>query len=104
MNVNGLNFLTKISKHWKYRTTKYVASKTPTEYLRSLQEVLSTYHKGGFKVTEIFCDNELCPLQNLMINHYPDVKFNFANPNEHVPGVERSIRVIKERIRSQLRS
>jgi hypothetical protein len=35
-----------------------------------------------------------------MINHYPDVKFNFANPNEHVPEVERSIRVIKERIRA----
>jgi hypothetical protein len=35
-----------------------------------------------------------------MINHFPDVKFNFANPNEHVPEVERSIREIKERIRA----
>jgi hypothetical protein len=35
-----------------------------------------------------------------MINNYPDVRFNFANPNEHVPEVERSIRVIKERIRA----
>jgi hypothetical protein len=34
MNVNGLNFLTTISKHLKYRTAQYVASKTPTEYLR----------------------------------------------------------------------
>jgi hypothetical protein len=98
MNVNGLNFLTTIIRHLKYRTAQYVASKTPTEYLRSLQEVLSIYHKGGFKVTEIYSDNEFRPLQNLMINHYPDFKFNFANPNEHVPEVERSIRVIKERI------
>jgi hypothetical protein len=100
MNINGLNILTTISKHLKYRTAQYVASKIPTEYLRSLQEVLSTYHEGGFKVSEIFYDNKFRPLQNLMINHYPDVKFNFASPNEHVPEVERSIRVIKERIRT----
>jgi hypothetical protein len=98
MNVNGLIFFTTISEHLKYRMAQYVMSKTLTEYLRALQEVLSTYHKGGFKVTEIYCDKEFRPLQNLMINHYPDVKFNFANPNEHVPEVERSICVIKERI------
>ena len=34
MNVIGLNFLTTISKHLKYRTAQYVASKTPAEYLR----------------------------------------------------------------------
>ena len=30
----------------------------------------------------------------------PDVQFNFCNPNEHVPEIERSIQVIKERVRA----
>jgi hypothetical protein len=100
MYVNGMQFLTTISKNIHYRTAQYVASKLPSEYANALKEVINIYKQGGFKVTHIFCDNEFRPLMHLLADQEPEIKFNYSSPNEHVPDVERSIQVIKERIRA----
>jgi hypothetical protein len=100
MYVNGMQFLTTISKNIHYRTAQYIASKSPLEYAKTLKEVLNVYKKGGFKVTHIFCDNEFKPLMHLLADQEPDIKFSYSSPNEHVPDIERSIQVIKERIRA----
>jgi len=100
MNVNGLVFLTTISKFIKYRTAQFLSSKQPTELLKALGEVIALYKKGGFQVTYLYCDNEFRPLLTLFEQQHSAIHINFANPNEHVPDIERSIRVIKERIRS----
>ena len=35
-----------------------------------------------------------------LVDQEPGIQINYSNPNEHVPEIERSIRVIKERIRA----
>jgi hypothetical protein len=40
------------------------------------------------------------PLMTQLADQEPNIQLNYSSPNEHVPDIERSIRVIKERIRS----
>ena len=63
-------------------------------------EVIQMYKKGEFQVTHIFCDDELQPLEKYFIKQEMNVQVNFSSPNEHVPKIECSICVIKERIRA----
>jgi hypothetical protein len=53
----------------------------------------------GFKITSIHCDNKYKPLMKKLEDTY-EVTMNYANTQEHVPEIERSIRVIKERFRA----
>jgi hypothetical protein len=100
MNVNGLKFITTISKHLHYRTAQYIMNKSSEEYAKVLNKIMHIYRKAGFLVTHIYCDNEFRPLMTHLLEQEPNLFFNFANPNEHVPEIERSIRVIKERVRA----
>jgi hypothetical protein len=58
------------------------------------------YRKAGFLVTHIYCDNEFRPLMTRLLEQEPKLVFNFANPNDHVPGIKRNICVIKEHVRA----
>jgi hypothetical protein len=44
---------------------------------------------GGFRIINAQCDNEFCPLMDLLANDF-EVKMNYANPQEHVPEAERN--------------
>jgi hypothetical protein len=57
MNVNGMNFLMMISKNIQHRTASFVSSIGTDEYMKALQ-VLNIYKKGGFQVTQIYCNNK----------------------------------------------
>ena len=48
MNVNGLQFVTKISKNLQYRTAQFTSSRSPREYAKVIKEVIAMYRKGGF--------------------------------------------------------
>jgi hypothetical protein len=75
-------------------------NKSSEEYAKVLNKIMHIYRKAGFLVTHIYCDNEFRPLMTHLLEQEPNLFFNFANPNEHVPEIERSIRVIKERVRA----
>jgi hypothetical protein len=99
MFVNGLAFLTTISRNIMYRTAEYVKSNTTKSFKEALSTVFKVYRSAGFKIAFINCDNEFRPLAGEVEEEF-QVKFNFANPQEHVPEAERNNRVIKERFRS----
>jgi hypothetical protein len=75
-------------------------TKSPEEYAKVLNKIMLMYRKAGFLVTHIYCENEFRPLMTRLLEQEPNLVFNFANPSEHVPEIERSIRVIKERVRA----
>lgn len=99
MKVNGLTFLTTVSRHIQYRTAQYVKHQTASVYRELLGQIFRVYNAGGFKITKIHCDNEFRPLVEPLANEF-HVAMNFANPQEHVPEAERNNRVIKERVRA----
>ena len=58
MKVNGLWFLTTISRNIYYRTAQFVMKKEPTEYLEAIKDIIATYNRAGFCVAKILADNE----------------------------------------------
>jgi hypothetical protein len=98
MNINGLSFITTISRNIIYRTTEFIPSHSVKDYRSALDTVFQIYNLAGFNITTILCDNEFQPIMKDMEKIY-GIRMNYANPQEHVPEVERSIRVIKERFR-----
>jgi hypothetical protein len=99
IKVNGLTFLTTISKNIFYRTAQFIETKAVSNYMDALKEVFQVYNKAGFRVQEIRSDNEFHPLLNSLYTDF-GIRLNMANPHDHVPEAERNNRVIKERIRS----
>ncbi len=99
MKVNGILFLTTISKNILYCTAQYVEKQTQGIYGNCLGQVFWVYNVGGFRITNAWCDNEFCPLMDPLANEF-QVKMNYANPQEHVPEAECNNQVIKERVRA----
>ena len=62
------------------------------------------YLQRGFQVVFIKGDGEFAPLQAWMDTVYGAPQLNLASANEHVPDIERKIRVIKERVRAVIYS
>jgi hypothetical protein len=87
--VNGLLFLTTISKNICYQTAQYIESKSISKYQSALKEVIQLYNKAGFKITKIRADNEFRPLKETLFNNF-GINMNFSNPQEHVPEAERN--------------
>jgi hypothetical protein len=58
IKVNGLTFLTTISKNIFYRTAQFIDKKTVSNYTETLREILQVYNKAGFHVMEIQSNNK----------------------------------------------
>lgn len=99
MKVNGLPFLTTVSRNLMYRTAQWISSQTLDVYKQAFGQVIAIYNRGGFKIRCIHVDNEFRPLMDSLNMQY-NVEMNFTNPQEHVPEAERNNRVIKERVRA----
>ena len=99
MKVNGPPFLTTISQNLYYRTAQWVKHQTTDVFKTALESIFRVYNLGGFRVTQIRCDNEFRALMDPLANEF-QVTMNYANPQEHVPEAERNNRVIKERVRA----
>ncbi len=101
LKVNGLSFLTTISRNICYRMAQWVVKHqtAATVYWHTLAQVFCVYNAGGFCVTTIHCDNKFCPLLEPLSNEF-NVKMNYANPLEHIPKAEQNNLVIKEQVRA----
>jgi hypothetical protein len=99
MVINGVPFLTTVSRNIMYRTAEWIPHKTPEAYRSVLDNVFHTYIQAGFQITIIHWDNKFRPVMDHLQNTY-NVQMNYANPQEHVPEAERNNRVIKEQFRS----
>ena len=99
--INKRAYLTTISKFIKYRTTTPLATHTAKDYRSALDEVLRVYNKNGFTVQTIHCDREFQPIFDDILD---DLNITMECPpaGDHVPEIEQSIRVIKERVRGML--
>lgn len=99
MYWNELPFFVTVAKNLQYRTAEFMTSLKAEEYQTKLTNVVRLYKSGGFNVTMINADPEFKPLREYLMDAH-GIKVNFASAKEHVPEIERSIRTIKERVRS----
>jgi hypothetical protein len=96
MFVCGLGFLLSESRKLKFTTIEHVPRRTKPILVKSLNKVFNIYNYRGFKVVKALMDREFEPLRG-QIN---GTIMNTTAASEHVPEIERQIRVIKERARA----
>ena len=99
--INELPFLTTVSKNILYRTIEYLPNEKMMTIKKALESVISIYKYAGFVIEDMSSDKEFKPLAIALKDEH-HITLNLASAQEHEPHVERSIRVIKERIRAQI--
>ena len=98
MYVNGMPFLTTISKNIMYHTTMWVADHTAPTIAFLVESILKLYHQAGFQVTEVCTDHEFKPVLQVLQDSGWSFMTNLANPQEHVPEAEHNHLFLKEHI------
>ena len=74
----------------------YLQNHKASTILKSLAKVHAIYAKQGFMVKHTFMDGEFEPLRDNLTKL--GINLNMTTANEHIPHIERQIRVIKEQV------
>jgi hypothetical protein len=101
--VNKIPFLTSVSRNIQFRTAEYLPNTTLASYRSGIEILVRMYKTAGSTVTTIDCDPEFKPLKSWLQDAF-QISMNVANPQDHVPQIERTNRVIKERVRAAFHS
>ena len=96
-HVNRMPFIGTISRNIHYSTASALPSMKLDDLQQAITGVIKSYSIRGFTVTHILVDIQFEGLEERMAD---TVKINTVSKQEHVPEMERFIRVIKERSRS----
>jgi hypothetical protein len=93
-------FLLTLSRKICFTVVKHLADRTIPELFKAFKEIYQYYLHRGFRITTVHADGELSPLKSLVESLPSCPRLNLASSNEHVPEIERRIRVVKERSRA----
>lgn len=96
--VNNLPFMVTISRTIKLRTVDMISSTSNKTILASLKQVFQIYESRGFTIFHLLADSGF---QGVAREILP-IWYNPSSAGEYVPEIERSIRTLKERVRSTI--
>ena len=97
--VNGVRFISTISRHINFRTVRALTNARKETLLNAVKTVLGIYKVRGFKVKQVFADNQFKCIEDDLLKLDDPVTVNITAADEHVPRVERNNRTVKERVR-----
>jgi hypothetical protein len=92
MFVNGVPFLVSLARGLNLITAEFLPTRTAKSLGSRIDQIKHLYARGGFKVGTILMDNEFKKIRPFV----PELHINTTAAREHVPEVERRIRLIKE--------
>ena len=97
---NKIPFLLTLS--WKicFTAVNHIANRTVPQIFAAFKEIYQYYMHCGFHIITVHSDGELAPLQALVASLPGGPMINLETANEHVPEIERKIRVVKEKCRA----
>ena len=95
MFVNGIPILITRTRGLQLITVEYLPRRTAKYIGHKLARVLNFYRRAGFIVQVALMDMEFERVQT----ECPSLPINTCAANEHVPEIERAIRLVKERAR-----
>jgi hypothetical protein len=94
--VQGIPFFHTISRGIGFRSVRQVPDRGRAVILRETRAIIKLYQSRGFHVCDIHADNEFeCIREEIR-----PIEMNVVPADSHVGEVERSIRTIKERLRT----
>ena len=98
--VNKIPFLLTMSRKICFTAVNHLANRTVPEIFKAFKNICQHCLQRGFRITEVHVDGEFEPLKPLIESLQGGPIVNLASANEHVPEIERRVRVVKERSRA----
>ncbi|NBR23750.1 MAG: hypothetical protein EBU08_08270, partial [Micrococcales bacterium] len=100
MFANGICFLMSLSERLNLTMTKYLRDRSSETVKDALTGMINFYKTENFSVKVVKSDGEgsLRSLEGYL--NSLGITVNFTGKNQHVPQIERKLRVIKERVRA----
>ena len=98
--VNKVPFFITFSLKICFLSVTHLTNRKAPSIFNALRSMHNYYLQRGFTIVFIKADGEFKPLEEMMYELYGSPKLNLASANEHVPDIERQIRVVKERTRA----
>jgi hypothetical protein len=98
--LNKIAFFFTYSRKVCFTAVNHLANRKVGTIFKALKDIYKFYLHRGFRIENVHADGEFAPLQALIQAMPSGPRFNLASSNEHVPEIERRIRVVKERARA----
>jgi hypothetical protein len=98
--VNKIPFFLTLSRKICFTAVNHLADCTVPQIFKAFKEMYQYYLQRGFHIKTVHADGEFAPLKPLIESMPGGPMVNLASANEHVPEIERRIRVVKERCRA----
>jgi hypothetical protein len=98
--VNKIGFLITHSRGICLTTVKWLDNRNIAGVFAALCEVFNAYKKRGFPITPAHGDSEFAPLKPFFNTMTQPPTLILAVKGDHVPEIERRIRMVKERCRA----
>ncbi len=98
--VNKIPLFLTLSRKICFTAVNHLADRTVKTIFKAYEEIHKFYLNRGFHITTLLVDGEFAPLQVLIQSMTGGPRVNLTSASEHVPEIERRIRVVKERSRS----
>jgi hypothetical protein len=102
--VNKNPFFLTLSRKITFTAVNHLADRTVPQIFKAFKEIYQYYLQHGFHITVVHADGEFAPLKPLIESIPCGPVIKLPNFNEHVPKIERCIRVVKERCRATQQS
>jgi hypothetical protein len=93
--VNKIPFFLTLSRNICFTAVNHLADKTVPQIFKAFKEMYQYCLQRGFHITKVHADGEFAPINTLIEAMPGGTMVNFASANEHVPEIERRIRVVK---------
>lgn len=98
--VNKQIFFLTLSRKIDFTAVNHLSSRKAPEIFKAFKDIYKYYLQRGFRITEVHADNEFGSLRSYIQDMPRGPRLNLASANEHVPEIERRIRLVKERTRA----
>jgi hypothetical protein len=95
--VKKIPFFLKLSRKICFTAANHIADRTVPQIFKAFKEMYQYYLQRGFHIKTVHTDGEFAPFKPLIESMPGGPMVNLASANEHVPEIERRIRVVKER-------
>ena len=99
--VSGITFWFTMSRDLGFMTIERVKNRENTTVIKAMANVVALYSSRGMRISDLYVDPEFgtekihCAMMNA------GIRINVASAKEHVAGIERKTRVLKERVRAR---
>ena len=102
--VKKIPFFITLSRKIDFTATAHLKDRKIKKIFLAFLAVYKFYLRRGFRINMVHADNDFGPMKPPIDKLRKGPTINLAAANEHVPEMERRIRLLKERTRSMRRS